>query len=165
MKIEHGIEKRINQEFVEKLVTPELFDAFAKYSISEDIHWVLENLKTGKEYDNTKRALRCLAVVIKGIELGLLKNAIELKVKKIMKELIEKTQAILQDVEQHLKLHTTFDDALYSIDLTGLFDPEDSHLFYLIRIKSLSMVGTEKHFLTTNMHRIRSMRYVKTQTK
>lgn len=129
MKIEHSIEININEE----LLTPQVFEAFGKYSISEDIHWVLENLKTGKEYDNTKRALRCLAVVIKGVELGLLNNAIELKVEKIMQKLIEKTQAILQDVKQHLKSNTTFDDALYSINLNQLFDTDDSHLFYLVQ--------------------------------
>lgn len=133
MKIEHKIEQKINEELVEKLVTPEVLDAFDKYSISENISWVLENLKTGEPYCKTERALRCLAVVIKGVELGLLENAIELKVEKIMQKLMAKTQVILNDVEQHLMSHTEFNKAIYSINLNKIFDTNDSHLFYLVR--------------------------------
>ena len=129
MKIEHKIEKKIN----EKLITPEVLEAFDKYSISENISWVLENLKTGEYYCRSERAVRCLAVVIKGVELGLLKNAIELKVAKIMQELTAKTQAIIQDIETHLKMHTKLTKDIYSTKLSKLFDTDDSHLFYLVK--------------------------------
>lgn len=129
MKIEHSIKRNINK----KRITPQVVKAFRKYSISEDISSVLKNLKTGKDYAQNQRALRCLEVVIKGVELGLLENAIELKVKNIMQELMAKTTEVINDVKQHLNTQTKFDKAIYSIDLTKLFDTEDSHLFYLIQ--------------------------------
>ena len=60
MKVEHSIERKIN----ETLVTQQAVDAFHKFSICAN------------PLDD-ERSMRCFAVVIKGIELGLLENDVD----------------------------------------------------------------------------------------
>lgn len=108
MKIEHSIERKINDE----LVTQEAVDAFHKFSICAN------------SLDD-ERSMRCLAVVIKGIELGLLKNDVDLKIQKIVDNIMDKIIDIVNNIKSHLESNTEFDENLYCIDLSKIFDTSD----------------------------------------
>lgn len=108
MKIEHSIERKINDE----LVTQEAVNAFHKFSICAN------------SLDD-ERSMRCLAVVIKGIELGLLKNDVDLKIQKIVDNIMDKIIDIVNNIKSHLESNTEFDENLYCIDLSKIFDTSD----------------------------------------
>ena len=106
MKVEHSIEKKFNEE----LVTPEVVEAFHKFSICAN------------PLDD-ERSMRCLAVVIKGIELGLLENDVDLKIQKIVDQVMDQIVNIIHDIQRHIESNTEFDEDLYRVDLSELFDP------------------------------------------
>lgn len=116
MKVEHSIERKINEE----LVTQQAVDAFHKFSICAN------------PFDD-ERSMRCFAVVIKGIELGLLENDVDLKIQKIVDKVIDKVMDIIHNIKTHLESNTEFDEDLYCIDLSEMFDTSDVQMLNWVK--------------------------------
>lgn len=116
MKVEHSIERKINEE----LVTQQAVDAFHKFSICAN------------PFDD-ERSMRCFAVVIKGIELGLLENDVDIKIHKIVDNIMDKVMDIVNNIKSHLESNTEFDNDLYRVDLSDIFDTSDVQMLNWVK--------------------------------
>ena len=116
MKVEHSIEQKINEE----LVTQQAVDAFHKFSICAN------------PFDD-ERSMRCFAVVIKGIELGLLENDVDIKIHKIVDNIMDKVMDIVNNIKSHLESNTEFDNDLYRVDLSDIFDTSDVQMLNWVK--------------------------------
>ena len=122
MKVEHSIERKIN----ETLVTQQAVDAFHKFSICAN------------PFDD-ERSMRCFAVVIKGIELGLLENDVDLKIQKIVDKVIDKVMDIIHlsemfdtsDVQMLNWVKQALDEALYKKKLAAEYSSVNTDKFYI----------------------------------
>ena len=93
MKIEHRIETSLDTN----LLTTEAIIAFDKYSISAH-----------NDYYKEERAMRCMEVVLKCIELGMLKNNIAHTLAEIVDKILDKIAKVIKNVKKKLTTGTTF---------------------------------------------------------
>ena len=133
MKIEHRIETSLDTN----LLTTEAIIAFDKYSISAH-----------NDYYKEERAMRCMEVVLKCIELGMLKNNIAHTLAEIIDKILDKIAKVIKNVKKKLTTGTTFDENLYCIDLKKIFDTSDDKLYndityYLDKILSRKKLAAE----------------------
>lgn len=135
MEIEHKIESGLNLE----ALTPEAVLTFNKYSIDG----------INGDYRINQRAIQCMAVVIKSIELGLMKNKDIEKKAKIINKIMAKVAKIIDDIESHLESDSEFDSNLYCIDLSEMFDVSDKELYFSI-IRALEELLNIRHLASAN---------------
>ena len=129
MKIEHKIIKSLNPD----LITAKAMLAFDKYSI------VAHN-----DYYKEERAMRCMEVVLRSIEIGLLNDEDIDRKAEILDNIIADVDNVINNVKRHLQSNTKFGTKLYSIDLSKFFDTSDKDLFNTIE-HYLNKVLSRRH--------------------
>jgi hypothetical protein len=135
MKIEHKIERQIDTD----ALTPEAILTFWKYSIGD------YNL-------NDERTMRCMEVVLKSIELGLMKDEKIKTEAKILDKIMNEVTKIIDGIESHLESNSKFDSDLYCIDLSEIFDVSDDKLYSSIR-QTLYELLDIRHLMPTYDHK------------
>lgn len=135
MKIKHEIVKSLDTD----LVTPEAMLTFWKYSIGD------YNL-------NDERTMRCMEVVLKSIELGLMKDEKIKTEAKILDKIMNEVTKIIDCIESHLESNSKFDSDLYCIDLSEIFDVSDDKLYSSIRQTLYELLGI-RHLMSTYDHK------------
>lgn len=159
MKIEHRIENSLDLT----VLTPEAVLTFRKYSIDG----------INGDYCIDQRAIQCMEMVIKCIELGLMTDKDIKKEAKILDKIMSHVIKIIADVRRHLESNSKFDSDLYCIDLSKIFDVSDDNLYFpihyaledLMHIRNLDSTSDRKKMYVYGWHKAEYFNNEFTQTK
>ena len=151
MKIEHRIENSLDLT----VLTPEAALTFRKYSIDG----------INGDYCIDQRAIQCMEMVIKCIELGLMTDKDIKKEAKILDKIMSHVIKIIADVRRHLESNSKFDSDLYCIDLSKIFDVSDDNLYFpiyyaledLMYIRNLDSTSDRKKCMYTAGTRLNTL--------
>lgn len=127
MKIDHKIERQIDID----ALTPEAILTFWKYSIGD------YNL-------NDERTMRCMEVVLRCIELGMLKDNIAHALAEIIDEIMDKITKVIKNVKKKLTTGTTF------VWLAWTDENGDEHYYPAMKNEALRMLNEEDWWYFAN---------------